>query len=94
MHGDVLNAHEGYQWTVIKDVCVWSRIGNTFALTWSSVECEIREMMYCLHGLYGFFKYSIRNATQVGCAVRAVKYLLNAAQQSCAECPLPGEWLE
>lgn len=24
----------------------------------------------------------------------AVKYLLNAAQQSCAECPLPSEWLE
>lgn len=40
-----------------------------------------------------FFNYSVRIATQVGCAVRAAKCLLNLAQQSCADCPFPDEWL-
>lgn len=44
-------------------------------------------MIFCLHacGVYGFFKYSLRIATQVECAVRAVKCLLNAAQHSCVD---------
>lgn len=55
-------------------------------VTWlDTVFSGVQIITYCLHAcaIYTGFKYSVRVATQVGCAVRAVKCLLNAAQLSC-----------
>ena len=83
-------------------VCVCSHKGNTFTSTCSPAEwwddnllsARVWDVCGCMW-MYGLFKYSVRIATQVGCAVRAAKCHLNAAQLSCAAgCPLPSDCLE